>query len=354
MKTDFWNKKTIEKIRQGYYSAVYFNRTKHILLEENNLKPVTMQIFQDHDGSVLCGIKQVRELLRIGTGYFKDNTWISKWDTVQIKALSDGDMISQGEPVMHITAPYVYLAHLESLYLGILARLTRIATNVRHIVDAANGKQVLFFADRFDYFFNQEADGYAAFIGGVTNICTEAQGIWINEKAAGTMPHALIAINNSNTNETVRLYAKYYPESPLVALVDFDNDCIATSLQAAREFGTTLWGIRIDTAKNLVDKSLQTLPEKNKELHGVNPTLVKLLRSKLDMEGFSQIKIIVSGGFTREKIIRFEEEQTPVDIYAVGSAIFDGKNDFTADIVGVNGKERAKTGRRFVKNNRLQ
>jgi len=313
-----------------------------------------MQIFQKQHGATLCGINQVIELLKIGTGYFEDNLWVSKYDTLAVKTLSEGTIIQKGEPVMHITGPYAYFAHLESLYLGILARQTRIATNARKTVNAANGKPVFFFADRFDYFLNQEADGYAAHIGGVTNICTQAQGNWFNDEAVGTIPHALIAVNNSNTTETTNQFAKYFPKDPFVALVDFENDCVKTALQTVKQFGRKLWGIRLDTSENMVDKSLQRSSESKTELHGVNPTLVKMVRVALNKKGFTHVKIITSGGFNKEKILWFEQEKTPVDVYAVGSAMLDGKNDFTADIVKVEEKETAKIGRKYIENPRMK
>jgi len=349
MKSKYWDEKTIDKIRKGYYSASYFNKTKEILLKEDNLKKITMQIFQRNDNAVLCGVTQAIELLKIGTGYFKNGKWVSKWNTLTIKTLKDGDVLKSKQPVMHIIGPYAYFAQLESLYLGILARQTRIATNAKNIVKAANKKPVLFFADRFDYFLNQELDGYAANVGGVTNVCTSAHGNWFTTEPVGTIPHSLIATSNGNTVETARKFNQYFPKNNLIALVDFDNDCITESLKVARTFGSKLWGVRLDTAGDLVDKSLQKLVEKNNELHGVNPTLVKIMRNALDKEGFGKVKIIVSGGFNKDKISWFEKAKTPVDIYAVGSAMLEGKNDFTADIVKVDGKKIAKVGRKLMR-----
>src|SRR5438046_896848 len=178
----FWDETTVKKIRQVYYSAEYFNRTKNILLLENDLQEVTMQIFQKNNNSVLCGVNEVIELLKIGTGYFDKNSWIDKSNTLTIKTLRDGETISSCEPVMHITGIYAYFAHLESLYLGILARRTHIATKVKETVAVANGKIVLFFADRFDYFLNQEGDGYAAHIGGIGGVSTQAHTFYWDGK----------------------------------------------------------------------------------------------------------------------------------------------------------------------------
>ena len=347
MHSKYWDEKTIDKIRNGYYSASYFNKTKAILLREKNLKNVTMQIFQKNDGSILCGVNQVIELLKVGTGYFQNGRWISKFGDLQITALKDGTILKVREPVMHIKGPYAYFAHLESLYLGILARQTRIATNARKIVEAANEKPVLFFADRFDYFLNQELDGYAANLGGVSNVCTKAHGQWTAKNPVGTIPHSLIAVNNGNTVEAVIKFNQYFPKENLIALVDFDNDCVGESLKAAKAFGKKLWGVRLDTAENMVDQSLKKLTEHDHEYHGVNPTLVKLVRKVLDENKFQHVKIIVSGGFNREKITMFEKAKSPVDTYAVGSAMLEGKNDFTADIVMVEGKSLAKVGRKL-------
>jgi len=349
MKSKYWDEQTIDKIRKGYYSASYFNKTKEIILEEKDLKIVTMQIFQKNDGAILCGINQVIELLRLGTGYFENGKWISKWNALTVKTLKDGSILKSRQSIMHIIGPYAYFAQLESLYLGILARQTRIATNARRIVKAAKGKPVLFFTDRFDYFLNQESDGYAANLGGVTNVCTKAHGSWLKTEPVGTIPHSLIAINNGNTVKAATKFNQYFPKNNLIALVDFNNDCVNESLKTARAFGNKLWGVRLDTAENLIDKSLQKLVEKNNKLHGVNPTLVKMVRKALDKEGFNKVKIIASGGFNQDKIIWFEKEKTPVDIYAVGSAMLDGKNDFTADIVKVKDKKIAKFGRKLMK-----
>ncbi|MGH7245951.1 MAG: nicotinate phosphoribosyltransferase [Candidatus Levyibacteriota bacterium] len=344
-----WDEKTIEKIRQGYFSAVYFNRTKQILLAEKNTTSATMQIFQKHDDVTICGIDEVVELFKVATGYFDKNTWVDTFSELTIETLKDGDVADGWETVMHITGPYAYFAHLESLYLGILARQTRIATNTKKVVEAARGKDVIFFADRFDSFVNQESDGYGARIGGAAGVATEAQAKFWDKKPMGTIPHALIAMEDGNTVAAAEKFVQQFPDVPLIVVVDFENDCIKTSLDVAKKFGKKLFGVRLDTSEKMVDVSVA-----KEKLTGVNPLLVKRVRKALDDEGFSHVKIIVSGGFNKEKIELFESEQTPVDIYGVGSSLVKGENDFTADIVKVNAKSAGKTGRTFRPNTKLQ
>lgn len=348
----YWNRQTIKQIREHYFSAVYFSRTQAVLLKENLFTPVTMQVFQRNDHAVLCGIDEVVELFRKCAGYYKNKKWVSGWEKISIKTLRDGDIINAKEPVMHITGPYVYFAHLESLYLGILASRTLVATNTKRIVEAANQKPVYFFGDRFDHFLNQEGDGYAAHISGVSGVCTPAHAKWFNGKPMGTLPHALIALTKGDTIAAAKLFSKHFPQVPLIVLVDFQNDCVKTALGVARVFGQKLWGVRIDTSGDVVDVSLNK--NSNQIRTGVTPELVRLVRTGLDQAGFNYVKIIVSGGFNEEKVGLFERFKVPVDGYGVGSAILKGNYDFTADVVLLEGKPMAKVGRKYQTNPRLR
>ncbi len=333
----YWDKVTVARVRRGYYSAVYFNRTKYILEQERDDTSVTMQVFQWNDEAWFCGIDEVIELLKVAA---------DKPKALSISTLRDGDSIGRREPVMHITGPYVYFAHLESLYLGILARRTMVATNTRLVVEAAKGKPVFFFADRFDDFSNQEGDGYAARLGGAAAVCTEAHASRWNGVPIGTIPHALIAVSGGDTIKATQRFAKHIKDVNVVALVDFDNDCVGTSLAVAKALGRKLWGVRLDTAGDLIDVSASS--------PSVNSTLVRLVRQALNKAGHTHVKILVSGGFTAEKVRRFEKERAPVDGYGVGSALVHGNNDFTADVVKVNGKKIAKAGRMYIPNARFR
>ena len=87
---------------------------------------------------------------------------------------------------------------------------------------------------------------------------------------------------------------------------------------------------------------------------GVNPRLAWKVREALDARGFSDVKIVVSGGFTAGKIREFEEAGVPVDAYGVGSSLIRGSNDFTGDIVLTDGVPSAKVGRQYRPNPRLE
>jgi nicotinate phosphoribosyltransferase len=164
----------------------------------------------------------------------------------------------------------------------------------------------------------------------------------------------LIAAYNGDTVLAAEKYAEHVdPSINLVVLVDFENDCVRTSLEVARALKDRLWGVRLDTAETMVDVSIQKLMG-DFDPRGVNPQLCQLVRRALDREGFEQVKIVVSGGFNVEKIARFERDKVPVDAYGVGSAFFEGNFDFTADVVMVEGRPCSKVGRRYRPNPRLE
>ncbi len=341
----------LEKMRDGYYSDVYFNRAREILAADGYHPRVRMQVFQ-RGSSVLCGIDEALAILKLCSGLrAPDGGWRDGWDQLTVRALYDGDAIGPFETVMTIEGDYALFAHLETEYLGVLARRTRIATNARAIVDAAGGKDVLFFPARFDHHLVQTGDGYAAYISGALGVSTDANAEWWGSRGMGTVPHALIAAYGGDTVLATRKFAQYIdPAVNVIALVDFENDCVGTSLACARALGDRLWGVRLDTSGTLVDQSvipqMGTFPPT-----GVNAQLVHNVRDALDAAGFGQVRIVVSGGFDAERIRRFERDRVPADAYAVGSAFFKGQGsfDFTADIVAIDDgggwRESHKVGR---------
>jgi nicotinate phosphoribosyltransferase len=276
------------------------------------------------------------------------------WRDIEVLTLHDGDRVVPGETVMLIRGPYVAFAHLETMYLGVLARRTRVATNTRLVVEAAWPKPVMFFPARFDHWLVQTGDGYAAHISGAIGVSTDAQASWWGSEGIGTVPHAMIAAFGGDTVAAAVALADQMPESVrIIALVDFDNDCVGTSLAVARAMGRRLFGVRLDTSESMVDRSI-VQQMGSFDPRGVNPQLVRNVRNALNREGFDYVQITASGGFDPAKIRRFESEGVPVDSYGVGSSLFSGRYDFTADIVMVDGRPLAKAGRGYRPNERLE
>ena len=330
----------------GTYSDKYFVRTRQVLRVDGHRPTVLMQVFGKAT-AVLCGMDEAVAILKLAS---------DDWPALTVRALHDGDAVEPFETVMTIEGPYDVFAHLETLYLGAIARGTRVATQTRRAVDAAAPKDVLFFAARHDHYAVQAGDGYAAHVGGAAAVSTDAGAARWGGDGFGTVPHAAIAAYGGDTVLAAAKFAEHMPDTvQLVVLVDFENDSVKTALEVARALGPRLYGVRLDTSGTLVDKSV--IPAMGQfDPRGVNPPLVHNVRNALDDAGFGSVRIVVSGGFGVEKIRAFEAANVPVDAYGVGSSLIanHGGFDFTADIVVTDGKPSAKVGRALRPNPRLE
>jgi nicotinate phosphoribosyltransferase len=343
-------------------------------------------------------------MLKHCTGYFEGERFVDTSDRLEVWAVHDGCLVeSDGnplnvEPVIRVRGPYRDFAVLETPTLGILTRSSRVATNVYETLEAARGKPVLFFPARFDLHEAQAADGYAYSIAVQRFnrdhfqeigpfVSTDAQGDWWGGAGGGTVAHAAIASFLGDTAEAMMAFSRVLPGSvPRIALVDFNNDSVRDSVLVLdamfakyRELTDAghreeaekyrLYGVRLDTSGSLRDVSVQPLGEPALDL-GVTPRLVFNVRQALDSawERWSlpaswkqtaqdycrAVKIVVSGGFNPDKIRKFERLGVPVDIFGVGSHLFNNNGstvtDFTADVVRVkvHGEwiDMAKVGRR--------
>ncbi len=339
----------VEKMRAGWYTDAYFNHARATLIEDGRRPRVIVQVFQKNQ-SWLGGMDEAIAILKLCA---------HDGDGIEIRALHDGDRIEPWETVMTIEGDYTTFAHLETVYLGTLARRTLITTNVVHVLEAANGKPIIFMPARHDHHRVQTGDGYAAFVAGrivgaEIGVTTDEQASWWGGRGIGTVPHSLIASYGGDTVLAARTFADWAsPETNVTVLVDFENDSVRTALEVADALGDRLWGVRLDTSESLVDRSLWSELGDFRPT-GVNERLVRKVRDALDGAGHEQVRIVASGGFTVEKIREFEEKGVPVDAYGVGSSLIRGSNDFTADVVVTDGKPSGKVGRSYRENPRLE
>jgi nicotinate phosphoribosyltransferase len=343
----------VERIRQGYYSDAYFVYTKAVLEAEKHHPHVMMQVFQKRD-SVLGGIDEAIAVLKLCSGHEQEGAWVPGWNELEVHALREGDQIAPRETVMTIEGDYSLFAHLETVYLGTLARRSLIMRNVLEVVQAARGKQIFYFPARHDHWLVQTGDGWSAHVAGAIGVSTDAQASWWGGRGIGTVPHGLIAAYGGDTVKAAAVFADHYHEEMnITVLVDFDNDSLRTALEVAEALGPRLWGVRLDTSEDLVDRALFDEMGGFKPT-GVNPRLVDKVRVALDKAGYGHVRIVASGGFTVQRIREFEAQGVPVDAYGVGSSLIRGDNDFTADVVITEGRPAAKVGRDYRPNPRLE
>jgi len=304
----------------GETADVYFPRTVEIL-EKEGVNPVaTMEVFPRRPG-VVCGIEQVKALL----------SEVLPRDNREVWALSEGEPFERKEVVLRIRAPYQSYGTYETAYLGILSHCSAWATAARECVEAARSIPVISFGARHIHPSVAGIMEYSAIVGGCAGCASTAGAKLAGIQPTGTIPHALIIILGSTAKATLA-FDKHMPvEVPRIALVDTFEDEVRESVAVAKAMKGKLQGVRLDTPS---------------ERGRVTADLVKEVRAWLDLEGFKEVKIVVSGGVDSERIRYFISEAAPVDIFAVGSYISDAKPiDFTADLHEVGGKPIAKRGR---------
>jgi nicotinate phosphoribosyltransferase len=431
----------VERMREGWYSDKYFINIAMTLGElaaqgyrfggtapdlsdlDVDLKnvdvgsiEVEMQWFPRRQPStVVVGVDKALAMLSECTGYFDEGgRFVNTFDSMEVWAVQDGTeapfdgQVGDVFPVLRVRGRYRDFAILETPTLGALTRGSRVATNVYEVLKAARGKQLLFFPARFDAHEVQAADGYAYQVAVqlfnqnygkslAAYVSTDAQGDWWGGAGGGTVAHGAIACFLGDTAEATMAFAATRPsEIPRIALVDFRNDCVGTSLQVIRTLFRRylellgsgqpeearkykLFGVRPDTSSDMRDVSVPPLGDKRLDC-GVNPRLVFALREAIDNaweswdlpadekllagEYCRDVKIAVTGGFTPSRIRQFEELGVPADIYGVGSWLLSScdacgtNNDFTADVVRVriHGKwyDLAKAGRKACDNLMLE
>jgi nicotinate phosphoribosyltransferase len=426
----------VERMRQGWYSDKYFENilmmlegvgrnsgyqgeyARDIGRDPNGLNvgdiEVEMQFFTRRRGkTVVVGVDKALSMLRHCTGFPGENgEWVATWQNLHVTAVHDGATTEyegdplKVQPVIKMQGRYRDFALLETPILGILSRGSRIATNVYNVLKAARGKPMLFFPARFDIHEVQAADGYAYDIAVdrfnmdyegrlQPYVSTDAQGDWWGGGGGGTIAHAAIACFLGDTAAAMMAFAEHVPAGvPRIALVDFNNDSVAASLQTMRAMFSryvamkaageaeeaekyVLYAVRLDTSGSMRDENVPPLGDPELDL-GVTPRLVFNVRQALDTacEGWDlpeqhvamaraycrNVRIVATGGFNPDKIGRFEQLNVPVDIYGVGSSLIRNDSatntDFTADIVRVKidgqWREMAKIGRKACQNSDLK
>jgi len=416
----------VEGLRRGLYTDAYFLNVRRVLetaaregLTYAGLRPgfdargtdlsrvavgdiiADMQVFARRAPfCIAAGVEVALAILALATGESDaDGRFVETADRLEVRAVPDGTRLAPWQPALRIMGRYRDYGILETTILGVLTRMSLVATNTYRFLESAGGRPLFFFPARFDVYGTQAFDGLAYKIGveaynrdhaanAPVLISTDAQGQFFGGRGAGTMSHSYLVCFLKDTAEATLHFARVLPpEVRRIALVDVNNDCVGDALATARAmFGRfkelliegredearkyVLYGVRADTPGEQRDVSVAPLGDEELDC-GVCARLVWQLREALDRlaedpniedswreqarEYFRNVKIVVSGGFTAERAARFTRLGVPADIYGVGSWFFrGGHNDYTADLVRVQidgaGRDMAKTGRRPMEN----
>jgi len=318
---------TDRDIKTGRTTDVYFQRTKKILKAKGKdrvhalAEVTTGSLPEGHQWGVLCGVEEAARLLEglpVDVYSMPEGSLFHSFDSLGIRS-----------PVMTVEGTYVDYCEYETPLLGLICQESAVASRAAYVRVAAGEKPVVAFGIRRIHPVLAPAMDRAAYIGGMNGVSSilgaEACGI----EPTGTMPHALMIVFGDQVAAWKAYDEVVEPGSPRVVLVDTYYDEKTEAIMAAETLGSRLDGVRLDTPGTR---------------RGDFPKIVKEVRWELDLRGFRDVKIFVSGGLNESTVAELSE--AGADAFGVGTWVSGAPTlDFAMDIVEVDGKPHAKRGK---------
>ncbi len=302
-----------DEIRRGLCTDIYFARATAVLDAEGMNPEVSMEVTAavlPDTPAVFCGLSDVISLL--------------EGVPVTVEAMEEGTLFYPGEPVLRISGQYRDFARFETAILGFLCHASGVATAAAWIRAAAGEKKVFSFGSRRQHPAIAPMVERSAWIGGVDGVSNTAAMPGI--PLAGTMPHAFVMCYPTVADAFASFHMHAPPEVPRVMLADTWCDEKRESLTAASNGAEA---VRLDTPRSR---------------RGDMDAILREVRWELDAAGYQNVRIFLSGGLTRNDIIRYRDL---VDAFGVGGAIANAPViDFAMDIVEKEGVNSAKRGKR--------
>jgi nicotinate phosphoribosyltransferase len=310
---------TWKEAREGLITDIYFERTKKILKAKGIDVSVRAE-FMAHvfplnwPWAVLAGVEECVEVL-------KDLP-------VDVRMMKEGTIFGALQPVMEISGRYLDFGQYETTLLGLICQASGIATRAARCKKAAGKKEVISFGARRMHPTIAPLVERNAYIGGCDGVSVSLGAKLIGKEPVGTMPHALILIMGDTVKATKAFDEVIEPKVRRVSLIDTFNDEKIEALNVAEGLGDKIYAIRLDTPRSRRGDFLEIMKE---------------VRWELDLRGYREIKLFLSGGIDERDIERYNPL---ADAYGVGTAISNAPVvDFSMDIIEIDGRPIAKRGK---------
>lgn len=306
-------------IKEGKVTDVYFERTVEIIKAKKIDKRVAAevrasQLPNSYPWAVLAGLDEVLTLF--------------EGIEISLRAMSEGSFFHPFEPVLVIEGSYSDFAKYETPLLGFLCQASGVATRAARCKKAARDKLIYHFGARRMHPGIAPMIDRACFIGGCDGVAVSRSARELGEEPVGTIPHALIILVGDTLKATQLFHEVIEPKVKRVSLIDTLGDEKFEALRVAEGLGKDLFAVRIDTPSSRKGDFL---------------SLLKEVRWELDLRGFNEVKLFVSGGIGEEQIGRLNQV---ADAFGVGTWISNAPViDFALDIVEVQGRPSAKKGK---------
>jgi len=354
------------------YADKYFLRSKEILQKQGVNPWVRAQVMIRKGPGKVYGINEALAILEKYSGLVQHGG--------RVYALAEGANYSPKDTVMLIEAPIQDIVDLETMYLGVMAAETTKANDKRgvdlaaatqvmsQVVQAAEGREVMYFGARHWRYDEDALISRAAFEAGASSCSTDAGAETVGKKGVGTTPHVLENVMawkygyGQAVVESMKAFDRVIDKSvPRIILCDYRNHEIDDALATAKALEGRLTGVRIDTCGENLGQGALTLndyqkiqaqvgfvpliPSEDEKYwfgNGVTVTGAYAMRKALDKNGFKNVKITLSSGFANPEKVRafvraekllgtklfdnlgvgqiFSSRATKMDIVAVGNS----------------------------------
>ena len=309
-----------KEIKAGRVSDVYFSRAVEVLRAKGIDKYVKAEIRAHHlpldwEWAVLAGLEEASHFL--------------KGMRIRVLAMKEGTIFHAGEPVLLIEGNYLRFAVAETSLLGLLCQASGIATKAARCKKAAGHRQIISFGARRMHPALAPMIERNAFVGGCDGVAVIKSAELIGEEPVGTMPHSLILLVGDSVQAFKLFHDIISPRVKRVALVDTLIDEKFEAVRIAEAMGKKLFAVRLDIPSSRRGNMKEILEE---------------VRWELDLRGFKDIKLFVTGGMDEYEIAKLN---SLADAYGVGTSISNAPViNFALDIVEIEGKPLAKRGKK--------
>ncbi len=310
---------TAKEILTGKVTDIYFTRALNVLNSKNIRKTVKAEFIvkrfpRNYSWAILAGLDEAVALL--------SNL------QVKVKALPEGSVFYPNEPVMVIEGIYQDFIIHETALLGFLCQASGIATKAARMRVAAGDKPVIHFGARRMHPAITPMIDRSAYVGGCDGVATLLGAENLGIKASGTMPHSMILLFGDTVKAARAFDDVIEPLVQRTILIDTFHDEKFESIQVAEALGKRLFAVRLDTPGS-----------RRGDFHAI----CKEVRWELDIRGYRDVRILVSGGLDEYSV---QELNDVVDSYGVGTSISSAPVlDFSMDIVEIDGKPVSKRGK---------
>lgn len=223
--------------------------------------------------------------------------------TGQVRALPEGTVFFENEPIVEIKAPLPQAQLIETLVMNQLHLQTLLASKGARVAYAAQERPVLDFGARRVHGIDAGRKGSRAlYLSGIASTSNMLAARTYDLPIAGTMAHSYIQAHDSEY-EAFKNFTRAFPET--VLLVDTIDTLkgVDKVIELANELGSDfkVKGIRLDSG-DLGDLAFKS-------------------RKRLDEHNLNHLQIIASGGLDEYKIAQLIEDGAPIDGFGVGTGM---------------------------------